>query len=471
MQASVSDYILYAIRATCSQGSRAPADSSNYVAFHLPDTEWEVWDYFPSMCRHLRQLHGIEDADYVDSWTVPPEMVKPTTGAGRSGSLFQKSRDGRYILKTLPEGEFSTLEGVFPGLYDHLVRHENSLITPIFTALKLSGPNGETYWLACSLNVVDFAPLTSALPNFFINFTVYDLKGRDPKPGHYEHVEDGVVKDKNLERDFFVPEELLQSLLGQLEADVGLLNSQNLMDYSLLVGLVLRTPHTANPLETWPGWPWEGSTRNLHRSAFRCFYGGFPGDRQCSEVYFVGIIDFLTYYGKFKMAANMLKSVLWFPETLSTVPADDYASRFMTFFRSCILPAPSNPSPPEWAVASERDIKLSGSLVSVPSSTDAPSPSQGRVWAASLPTEQSGPLPEAGHGAEPPPENYEYWPSGTQVQEAPQVPVGVQPQWGGGRSEGQVVAEEVPRQGLLMEFLETITDGRPAPPPQNYPWQ
>eukprot|EP00906_Rhabdomonas_costata_P024981 RCo035804 len=103
MELSVTESILSAIRTSCSRASSDSEGSAQYTAFQLPETDWEVWDFFPSMCRHLRQLNGIEDADYIDSWTLPPEMVQPTTGAGRSKSLFQKSRDGRFLLKTIPE--------------------------------------------------------------------------------------------------------------------------------------------------------------------------------------------------------------------------------------------------------------------------------------------------------------------------------------------------------------------------------
>eukprot|EP00906_Rhabdomonas_costata_P018301 RCo026720 len=182
---SDSDYILFAIRTACARASKIPAgETPQYSGFGIADTEWEVWDYFPTMCRHLRQLHGIEDAEYIDSWTLPPEMVQPTTGAGRSGSLFQKSRDGRFILKTIPVDEFSTLEHIFPAYYNHLVQNDSSLLTPIFSALMLDTTDGdESYYLVCLLNVVDFSPL-SAL-QCFSSFSVYDLKGREPKPGHF----------------------------------------------------------------------------------------------------------------------------------------------------------------------------------------------------------------------------------------------------------------------------------------------
>eukprot|EP00906_Rhabdomonas_costata_P018303 RCo026722 len=217
MDLSVTESILSAIRVACGRQAAGGSEEA-YTGFHLPDSDWEVWDYFPSMCRHLRQLHGIEDAEYIDSWTLPWEMIQPTTGAGRSKSLFQKSRDGRFLLKTIPEKEFSTLQFMFSGYYDHLVQYENSLLTPIFSAVALNSlERFESHYIVVLLNVLDVGPLSTL--QCFSNLSVYDLKGREPKPGHFMQVSDpqqhGVLKDKNLNRNFYLPSDVLPTLQQQ----------------------------------------------------------------------------------------------------------------------------------------------------------------------------------------------------------------------------------------------------------------
>eukprot|EP00906_Rhabdomonas_costata_P018304 RCo026723 len=343
MDLSVTESILSAIRVACGRQAAGGSEEA-YTGFHLPDSDWEVWDYFPSMCRHLRQLHGIEDAEYIDSWTLPWEMIQPTTGAGRSGSLFLKSRDGRFLLKSVPENEFSTLQEIFPGYYNHLVQYENSLLTPIFGALVLNSLEGfDSYYVICSLNVVDFGPLSTL--QSFSNISVYDLKGREPKPGHFmqvsDHEQHGVLKDKNLDRSFYLPADISPIFHQQLELDVQLLNSLNLMDYSLLVGVATRLPGTPNPLHATEAW-------KSSRSVFRCFCGGLPVDSEATEVYFLGIIDFLTVYDRRKMLANMLKSIRWESSQLSTIPSEDYAARFLAYFKNCLLQSQSSLGLGEW---------------------------------------------------------------------------------------------------------------------------
>jgi len=68
--------------------------------------------------------------------------------------------------------------------------------------------------------------------------------------------------------------------------------------------------------------------------------GGFIGKNPSTnddEVYFVGIIDCLTSFQLKKKLAFTFKRVLWEPETLSTVKAKFYATRFYNFMTTQLL--------------------------------------------------------------------------------------------------------------------------------------
>eukprot|EP00010_Vexillifera_abyssalis_P004307 CAMPEP_0201561058 /NCGR_PEP_ID=MMETSP0173_2-20130828/78594_1 /ASSEMBLY_ACC=CAM_ASM_000268 /TAXON_ID=218659 /ORGANISM="Vexillifera sp., Strain DIVA3 564/2" /LENGTH=766 /DNA_ID=CAMNT_0047975533 /DNA_START=98 /DNA_END=2398 /DNA_ORIENTATION=- len=60
---------------------------------------------------------------------------------------------------------------------------------------------------------------------------------------------------------------------------------------------------------------------------------GLVGTR--GESYFISVIDFLSRYNLAKMGAHFFKTFLWNKETLSTVPADFYADRWMAFMQQC----------------------------------------------------------------------------------------------------------------------------------------
>ena len=51
------------------------------------------------------------------------------------------------------------------------------------------------------------------------------------------------------------------------------------------------------------------------------------------ERYMIGIIDILAKYNGRKKVSHAMKSVVWTPAELSTVPADFYGERFLSFLK------------------------------------------------------------------------------------------------------------------------------------------
>jgi hypothetical protein len=108
----------------------------------------------------------------------------------------------------------------------------------------------------------------------------------------------------------------------------------NVMDYSLLVGIhkapedrpfpePLETSSSLSVASTIASSPTNllplPSPRSLSsslsnlvlKSQFREYHGGFLSHPLAREVFFIGVIDCLTFYGKSKKIANFSKSLLW----------------------------------------------------------------------------------------------------------------------------------------------------------------
>ena len=81
-------------------------------------------------------------------------------------------------------------------------------------------------------------------------------------------------------------------------------------------------------------------------SIFTVEGGGFHPFEKGDEIFHIGIIDMLTFYGTAKKIAHTFKTVLWQPEELSTVEARYYATRFMNYFQE-IFPRGPPPDQPE----------------------------------------------------------------------------------------------------------------------------
>eukprot|EP01102_Stenamoeba_stenopodia_P020868 TRINITY_DN827_c0_g1_i2.p1 TRINITY_DN827_c0_g1~~TRINITY_DN827_c0_g1_i2.p1 ORF type:complete len:455 (-),score=99.70 TRINITY_DN827_c0_g1_i2:140-1504(-) len=325
--------------------------------------------FAPKVFYQIRKFHGISETEFQNAWNLSEENLKTKEGAGRSGSLFCHSQDKKFIFKTIFEDEKVTLLNLLPAYFDHITRNPSSLLMRIFGLFHF--PHVSSYVLVFGNLLFS----TAGPPD-----QIFDLKGRDIKPGH-ENIMDGekkVFKDKNLRRKFRFSEAMHDTLFQHLEQDVELLKKANIMDYSLLIGV--RNPSTPNDIEpptlptstslptqatpktpgvpvastSSPGLPSTGvetqtatTTSNPTSEAtpfrsvsiFQQVDGGFKGGSKTDpeEVYHIGIIDCLTNYGKRKKIANFCKSMRWKQEALSTVDATFYADRFMKFMSKVIV--------------------------------------------------------------------------------------------------------------------------------------
>jgi len=197
----------------------------------------------------------------------------------------------------------------------------------------------------------------------------WDLKGRVPKPGkmhRHSHLKGQIVlKDNDLDRHFYFGDKR-DYFIDQLTRDVEFLKKHNIMDYSLLIGVhyssATAVPSTYSEYEPSPEIRHNDVTKptsspNLpilsdtcsttnespeqeiiapRKSIFQTHYSGFYGAIPPNEMYFVGIIDCLTFYGMGKIMANSFKSFLWEKGELSTVDAEFYAERFLKYMTDII---------------------------------------------------------------------------------------------------------------------------------------
>eukprot|EP00123_Amoebidium_parasiticum_P017891 comp24018_c2_seq3/m.42935 comp24018_c2_seq3/g.42935 ORF comp24018_c2_seq3/g.42935 comp24018_c2_seq3/m.42935 type:complete len:369 (-) comp24018_c2_seq3:235-1341(-) len=158
---------------------------------------------------------------------------------------------------------------------------------------------------------------------------IYDLKGRVPKPGKalqntVKMGTDYVFKDKDLDRKFYLRDEEKLQFFTRLDMDINFFQYNNLMDYSLLIGV--STAPDATEDVSYPPWVfirYSHPTRN--------------------EVYHIGFIDCLTSYGLKKKVAHFFKSALWTPQSLSTIDAASYAGRIKKYLLSIFDDTPYTP--------------------------------------------------------------------------------------------------------------------------------
>eukprot|EP01134_Creolimax_fragrantissima_P003926 CFRG3926T1 len=266
-------------------------------------------DYCAKVFRNIREIYDVNHEQFIKSWVLEPSKLIAKEGAGRSGSLFLRSNDHQYMMKTIPADEVQSLLGVLRKYYDYLQSSPGTLIMKVFSLLRFE-LSGQRLYIMIFNNVLYGVPRE-------LRTATYDLKGRVPKPGkalmNQGMGSEYVFKDKDLDRVFPVKGKDKVALLKQLDQDIYFFSEANLMDYSLLVGTF--------------SVPSKSIAASYEIPKFNKMVYAKGGH----EVYCIGFIDCLTRYNWKKKTAHAFKTRLWNADTLSTINATRYAERIRTY--------------------------------------------------------------------------------------------------------------------------------------------
>ncbi|CAX42635.1 1-phosphatidylinositol-4-phosphate kinase, putative [Candida dubliniensis CD36] len=327
--------------------------------------DFKFKDYCPEVFRELRQIFGIDPADYLVSITgkyILSELGSP----GKSGSFFYYSRDFRFIIKTIHHSEHKQLLRMLKDYHHHVKDNPNTLISQFYGLHRVKMP-----LFGGGSRKVHFVVMNNLFPPHRDIHIKYDLKGSTwgRKTSVFsewdeKEISKHTLKDLNwLERNQkiqFGPEKR-HIFFKQLESDVKLLQKVNVMDYSLLLGihdvkkgnsadiekqlsvfepksfdkraLINTNPRDLDRQQDLPNDVFPGRSKYV-------FYGHDGGIRATneeniptSEIYYLGIIDCLTNYSLKKRLETCWRSLSHPRQTISAVPAKEYGDRFLEFIK------------------------------------------------------------------------------------------------------------------------------------------
>lgn len=332
-------------------------------------------EYCPLVFRQLRERFGIHDNQYAAAFQVSP-MVMPSPGC--SGAKFFISKNRRFYVKTIEGEDIERLHNILPQYHHYIVAKHGKTLLPQYLGLyRITVDNKETYLLV----------MKSVFSTKFKIHKKYDLKGStvDRQASSKEKTkENPTLKDNDFTKDnakLRIGDEAKKDLLQRIKDDVEFLTSLNIMDYSLLVGIHdidlaeagddvdeflgglesnedsdLESPREGDsPQES--DSPGEGdmpimdsppttppANFNGARERNTSFGSNELDDREEEdatevfqsvdekrrELYFLGIIDVLTFYSAGKKAAHAAKTVKHGAGAeISTVKPEIYAKRFL----------------------------------------------------------------------------------------------------------------------------------------------
>lgn len=210
-----------------------PREGSQLTPPHQ-STDFKWKDYCPVVFRHLRELFKIDTADYMLS-ICGNSGLRELSSPGKSGSVFYVSNDDRFMIKTMRKAEVKVLLGMLPNYFDHVQRYENTLITKFFGLHRIKPSGGQK---------VRFVVMGNMFCTELRIHRRFDLKGSSQgrSADKLEMDENTTLKDLDLDFVFRLEPTWRQALLRQIECDCKFLESERIMDYSLLLGLHFRAP-------------------------------------------------------------------------------------------------------------------------------------------------------------------------------------------------------------------------------------
>lgn len=293
-------------------------------------TSFLIKVYAPVAFRYFRELFGITSEDFQYSICDTP-LINVNTNS-RSGSIFFTTRDDRFILKTVPKKEADFLIALFPGYFLNLTQHKKTLLPKYYGLFSY----------VRGVKTIRVLIMNNILPSSCNFFHKYDLKGSTySKRKQLKNREPGQIKTtlkdldflENWPDGFFLPPDIHRLLIRSIERDCKVLESYNIMDYSLLLGIVL-TEGSNSPVR-----PSKRDRFSFTLKKQKNLIGPFGArtGRGDSVFLFMGIIDILQSYNWKKKLECQFKSLFYSKSTISVNRPDFYSHRFQKFLREHVF--------------------------------------------------------------------------------------------------------------------------------------
>ncbi|XP_037415476.1 phosphatidylinositol 4-phosphate 5-kinase 2-like isoform X3 [Triticum dicoccoides] len=181
--------------------------------------------------RHMRKLFAVDPADYMLA-ICGDAALRELSSPGKSGSFFYLTQDERFMIKTVKKSEVKLLIRMLPSYHKHVKRYNNSLITRFYGVHSVKPYGGQK---------VRFIVMGNLFCSEHRIHRRYDLKGssygRKSDRFEEETSDATTLKDLDLNFAFRMQRSLYKDLHEQLRRDCAFLESEGIMDYSLLVGV------------------------------------------------------------------------------------------------------------------------------------------------------------------------------------------------------------------------------------------
>ena len=108
--------------------------------------DYDFRSYAPQVFRRMRRCAGITNTNFAESMS---SLSGGVVGEGKSGMVFFRSKDGKYIMKTLKESEknFFYHKGVLEAYFKYMSNHPDTLLCSFYGLFKIRFNRKKNDWI------------------------------------------------------------------------------------------------------------------------------------------------------------------------------------------------------------------------------------------------------------------------------------------------------------------------------------
>ena len=281
-------------------------------------------EYAPLIFHNIRIMSKISKKVLIHSLDIEknfPQLSELKDSDGKSGSVFFYTYDKKFIIKTIPDNELTSITNSFLKDYYDLISENNRIIL-----CKIYG----VYTFKTGLNEINFILMENIAPidDKYIKYK-FDLKGslqgRKTKnfliAKHNKTLKDLDYKElkKSKPITMNLPEAIAYDLEQLISEGIKILEKNNLMDYSFFLSIIkINEENKKTVLEILEG-------KNYYESSDGKF------------IYIVGVIDYLTEYDGWKSGEAFILKFIHKKNSVSAIHPTIYSSRFRNFVRNEVI--------------------------------------------------------------------------------------------------------------------------------------
>lgn len=317
-------------------------DNHLYNEGNMP-AHFKVKEYMPLVFRNLRRRFNVDEKLFASSFVIQPQGKNQT---GNSGAKFYFTDNNLFMIKTMESEEVETMHDIMPLYYQYIVESHKETLLPQYLAMYRTTVDAKEYYYIVLRTLFN--------PDKTIHVK-YDLKGsrvdRDAKEVEKEQ-ETPTLKDNDFTNNnakICVSADTKTELIEKINKDADFLSSLKIMDYSLLVGIhdielasasvkyltlneCTTDEESGDGIEEQSNEMNETETSSPNETDAPSAFAVYSNDGTKKEIYYMGIIDVLSYYSTTRKAAHAAKTMKHgVGAEISTVKPQFYASRFKEF--------------------------------------------------------------------------------------------------------------------------------------------